>query len=249
MKLIIVAVMLLSVTAFASDKHDTIKNKQTSTQFSQQWGQDALDIPHGLERHSAESLGLLPPLENQLIQQQTLPRTIAWNAQSRQAGKYWFDHISTSYANAGSREHRFQLNETEHGVNAAYKHGRFSAETTIINQQTISAESTAIFLQGAYNIAAYEKFNVALTAQIESLGENQIRHYFGAPEYLFLNTANATSRAKNYTLGIVTTYSISEDWQLLGMLSTTNLDDMLSSSPLIEHNNTQMALISTRYSF
>ncbi|MDO6428186.1 MipA/OmpV family protein [Thalassotalea sp. 1_MG-2023] len=251
MKLILLVTMLLSVTAVANNNvsQDTIKKKQTVTQFSKQWGRDALDIPHGLATHSAESLGLLPPLENQQVHQQIRPRTLAWNAQKRQAGNYWFDHINNSYINAGDIEHNFQLHETKHGVNAAYTHGRFSAETTIINQQSISADSTAIFLQGAYNIASYENLNVALTAQIESLGENQIRHYFGAPEYLFLNTANATSRAKNYTLGIVTTYSISKDWQLLGMLSATNLDDTLSSSPLIKHNNTQMALISTRYSF
>ncbi len=246
--------LLISITAQANSdvvaSNDITINKQSGISFSQQWGLDAINIPQSLVSHNAESLGLLAPEENLFATSRIVTRTGQWKSNDKSSSKYWVGHIQQPTVNDDVNKRPFVSDIREnHGLNAAYVFGRFSAETAIINQQSTIADSTTIYLQGAYNIVAYENLNVTVTAQFESMGENQVRGYFGAPEYDVLTVSSNTKRAKNYTLGLVTTYSITKDWKLMGLLSATNLDKTLEKSPFIDHKNIQMALIGTSYSF
>ena len=207
--------------------------------FSAQWGLDALDIPKYLTNNSAESLGLILP-EQQVLN---------YNNQFSQQNNNWLKSNSKSSIYRLSSVTKSSINTNISGLNLAYSNGRFSAETGVISSSNNLLSSGKVYLQGAYSLYDTHRFNLSLTAKVEALDENNVQSYFGSDVLSNNVSVFEELHATNTTLGIVSTYSINKRWKVLGMLSSTTLDDKIENSPLIEDNNLHMALIGTSYAF
>jgi hypothetical protein len=236
------AIMVLSFKVLASAKIESNEALvlDQSKSFSSQWGIDALDIPKYLSNNSAESLGLI------------LPEQMAINYTNLNIINENNDWLNTSKTNNHYRLSTIKntsIHSNIAGLNVAYTNGRFSAETGVVSNSNNLLSSGKVYVQGAYSLFDNQHLNISLTAKVEALDENNVKSYFG--ESILTNNISIFEEhhATNTTLGIVSTYSINKQWKVLGMISSTTLDDKIESSPLIDDNNLHMALIGTSYAF
>lgn len=246
---------LLSLSVFANDQapisatSSTPLPSETHT-FSQQWGFDAIKIPQSISGHSAESLGLLPPTNLQSTNSQFASREGSWIPMTIGKGRYWLGAIKQAPVEPATtltlKQHTAKSLD---GLNAGFVSERFSAETAFIKSHDESVGSSTFYIQGAYHIFARESLTVSLTAKIETIGDGDILNYFTTSPYNLTNNTFYKEKAKNTTLGIVTSYSISKNWKVLGIISSTNLDNKLEQSPLLKTDNVHVAAIGTSYSF
>lgn len=236
------AIMAISFKIFATAN---IKTNEAlvvdqNHNFSTQWGIDALDIPKYLSNNSAESLGLILPEQVAIHQTNYLLANVNddWLSNIQTNSNYRFSAIknTTNYANKS-------------GLNVAYSNGRFSAETGVVSNSNNLLTSGKVYLQGAYSLYDNQHLNISLTAKVEALDEDNVKSYFGENTLTSNISIFEEHHATNTTLGIISTYSINKQWKVLGIISSTTLDDKIESSPLIEDNNLHMALIGTSYAF
>ncbi|MDG1751031.1 MAG: MipA/OmpV family protein [Thalassotalea sp.] len=236
------AIMVISFKIFATAKIESNEALvvDQSKSFSYQWGIDALDIPKYLSNNSAESLGLILPEQNALSYAniELTNENNDWLSASKTKNNYRLSTVINTSTHSNST-----------GLNVAYSNGRFSAETGVVSNSNNLLSSGKVYLQGAYSIFDNQQLNISLTAKVEALDENNVKSYFG--ESILTNNISIFEEhhATNTTLGIVSTYSINKQWKVLGMISSTTLDDKIESSPLIDDNNLHMALIGTSYAF
>lgn len=241
-KFLCFVIMLIGFNSYAFTEVELTKQftDDKSKKFSNQWGLDALDIPKYLSDNSAESLGLILPEQSNV------------NLHSNT-----YTHVNNDRLTSNNSSSLYRLSSVKStaqstpisSVNFAYSKGRFSAETGVISNSNNLLSSGKVYLQGAYSLYDNHRLNVSLTAKVEALDESNVQSYFGTD--VFSNNVSIFEElhATNTTLGIVSTYSINKRWKVLGMLSSTTLDDKIENSPLVEDNNLHMALIGTSYAF
>lgn len=205
---------------------------------SSQWGADALNFPQPLKEQNPESLGLILPKPNfSSVGSNNDTETHSWlDYNNKQI--YQVSSIQTS-----------SFNRNLSGINASYSYGNFRAETGIISQSNNLMSSSQFYLQGAYSLFDGEHLNVSLTAKIEAVDNNVIDRYHGKENQVLVNSSIFDNNATNATLGILSTYSITKKWKVLGLISSTNLDDKIENSPLLKNDNVHVAMIGTSYSF
>lgn len=136
----------------------------------------------------------------------------------------------------------YNQTDTEKQVNAAYINGRFSAQTGYLIDQN---EAAKFFVQSSYLVFTNYKLNITVTAKIEALDTERVQHYYG----VINPNVHISDTNTNATLGLIGTYELSPKWTIIGALTSTALANDIADSPLIEHNNYNMALIGTTYSF
>lgn len=231
------ALMASCFVAFATsaEQDETAISEKQASNFSHQWGQDALNFSRIVASHSAESLGI----NIQQIPQTTTEHSIS-NEESYllNDGAYRFSSMQTNTAD-----------ENISHLNAGFSSGNFSAETGLISNSQNLLASSHFYLQGAYNIFDGERFNLSLTAKFEAINNDAINLYFGDSYNLNADNSLFEQQATNATISLLSTYSINKKWKILGLISSTSLDKKIESSPLIDSNNIHVALIGTSYSF
>ena len=236
------AILVMSFKIFATAKVESNEALvvDQNKDFTYQWGLDALDIPKYLSNNSAESLGLILP------EQRSINYTDFTLAQDNND---WLSNskVHNNYRLSALNKPSIYTNIT--GLNVAYSNGRFSAETGVVSHSNNLLSSGKFYLQGAYSLFNNQHLNISLTAKVEALDKNNVKSYFGENTLTRNNSIFEEHHATNTTLGIISTYSINKQWKVLGMISSTNLDDKIENSPLIEDNNLHMALIGTSYAF
>ena len=136
----------------------------------------------------------------------------------------------------------YNQTDTEKQVNAAYINGRFSAQTGYLIDQN---EAAKFFVQSSYLVFTNYKLNITVTAKIEALDTERVQHYYG----VINPNVHISDTNTNATLGLIGTYELSPKWTIIGAQTSTALANDIADSPLIEHNNYNMALIGTTYSF
>jgi len=191
--------------------------------LSQQWGMAAIKIPSQnlqIEKDSAE----------------------------------WSAAISSEYklTNDTASEQSFytiQNFQPLNGINAAYNNGRFRAETGLLTNSTDVMDSGKFYLQGSFSIYNKEKFDIAVTAKFEAVDNPFFNAYIGEVEPIIDAQTIFEHQSKNATIGVITTYSINKQWKVLGSITTTTYEQALQNSPLVDINNSHMALFGTSYSF
>ncbi|MEW6990212.1 MipA/OmpV family protein [Colwelliaceae bacterium 6441] len=229
--------LALCFPVFASSENEEQEIREIALEksFSSQWGIDAINIPKHLPSTSAESLGLILPE----------PIALSGSLLSIENENYRFNNgnyqLTSSYGSV--------LDTQNTDLDFTYSNGRFSAQTGITSNSGDILSSGKLYFQGAYSIFNEQNLVISLTAKVEALGEKSVNRYFGENSLTSNNSIFQQHQATNTTLGIVSTYAINKHWKILGMISATNLDNKIESSPLIDNNNLHMALIGTSYSF
>jgi len=239
-RLFIFATLAICFIASAAPKKNNTEtfSNEFEIKISNQWGLDALNIPKSLQNHSAESLGLISaniPLHSDLATNTSHEQH--WVSHSDKDNKYRLITIKNT-----------QLNSEMNSLNLIYNNGRFSAETGVSSYSKNLLFSDEFYVKGAYSLFTNQHLNISFTAKVETLNENSLNQYYGDNRRLN-NISIFEQQATNTTLGIVSTYSITNNWKVLGMISSTTLDNKIEKSPLIEDKNIHMALIGTSYSF
>lgn len=238
-KLLAFAFWAICFSTLASSEDDLKEKVTLDKDFSIQWGLDALNIPKYLHNSSAESLGLILPYQNS-----TLNLNATFNNNN-----YEISNVATSSNYRFSTIQGTYMNSNESGINIIYSYGRFSAETGMLSNSKNILSSGKIYLQGAYSLFDNQNLNISVTAKVEALDENNVNSYYGDKKLTSNNSIFKEHQATNTTLGIISTYSINKQWKVLGIISSTTLDDKIENSPLIDNSNLHMALIGTSYSF
>jgi len=136
----------------------------------------------------------------------------------------------------------YKYYNTEEQVNAVYFNGRFSAQTGYLTENN---EASKFFVQSSYIVFTNYKFNVAVTAKIETLDTELVQYYYGK----IRPNQHISDTNTNATLGLIGTYELNSNWTIIGALTSTALADGIADSPLVEQNKYNMALIGTTYSF
>jgi len=238
--ILLLALLTVNVTALAytdskqlikaDNTHSAQKDDELSTSklnsnvvenFSQQWGMAAIKIP---AHNSQEQL------------------------------KMWSANISSVQpnSNGSTKEQPLNLNKINqplNSINAAYTKGRFHAETGLLTNSSDVLDSGKFYLQGSYAIFTKAKFNLAVTAKFEAVNNPFFNTYLAEIEPIIDAKTIFEHQTKNATIGVISTYSINKKWKILGSITTTAYDQALQKNPLVDINNSHMALIGTSYSF
>lgn len=232
-------VVLCFVFIFQAQASETAApSDSTLPSSSEPWGNDIIDFSQLINTHSAKSLGLTnPAILSDVNNNSIFDEQQSWTS-SPQNNSYHFASTQTD-----------SIITSASTVNAIYSHGNFSAQTGITTYSNNLLESGQFYLQGSYNLYDGERFNLLVTAKVESLNTDAISSYYGQNDMLRNNTLFTDKQVKNTTFGLLTTYSVTKRWKILGFISSTSFDNRIKESPLIQQSNIHSALIGTSYSF
>lgn len=189
--------------------------------FSQQWGMAAIKIP----------------------KQTSLEKLQQWSANISSTLSPPNINIVEQPINSG------KISSPQNSINAAFTKGRFRAETGLFSTSSNVLDSGKFYLQGSYAIFAKEKFNLAVTAKFEAVNNPFFNAYIGEIEPIIDAKTIFEYQSKNATIGVISSYSINKQWKVLGAITTTTYEQALQKNPLVDINNSHMALIGTSYSF
>ncbi|MGB1199574.1 MAG: MipA/OmpV family protein [Thalassotalea sp.] len=244
--------LLILLCLFTSVVHsETAESKPNTaskiTTFSQQLGLAAISIPENISAQHSTKLSNYSALNDD----NTPPE------KSYKRSGHWFYHnektsvwLGRLVANNNKLNGQFASNTVnKQGLNAAVNYGRFSMETALITENNNVEDSGKFYLQGAYTVLEKSSFNIAITAKVETLSEQNVNAYFGYKNKFQQNQSIIDYQARNTTLGVVGTYDVTPKWSVIGAFTSTMLDKDIMQSPLVNENNVNMALIGTSYAF
>ncbi len=240
MKHILVFVMMTTCSTLSVAEHndkESLAPTDRKHDVSDQWGTDALNFPQSLKKQDPESLGLILHIPSLSFEDVNDAEKHSW-LESKNNSVYQVASIQTT-----------RLDRNLSGLNASYSNGNFRAETGLLSRSSNLMSSSQFYLQGAYSLFDGEHLNVSLTAKIETVGGNVIDRYHGKENQALSNSSIFEHNATNATLGLLSTYSITKKWKVLGLISSTNLDDKIENSPLLRNDNVHVAMLGTSYSF
>lgn len=133
-------------------------------------------------------------------------------------------------------------------ISGKFKNELLSVEAGIVQSSEVSNQSKYYF-QGALTLHQYNKFNLALLANIEQ-NNNFHAQYLLNNRYQAPYVKNLTISDEmelNYSYGLVGSYSINPTWQLSGGIIHAQAFNEPNSTTW--YSNKSMALIGTTYSF
>lgn len=133
--------------------------------------------------------------------------------------------------------------------NDLYQFGRFRTEAGYSNSLYINEQNYKAFLHSAYSLINAGRFDLSLTASLESITFAQEVN----TSEQFSNTLTYLSESENKysisaTLGLVGSFDLSNHWSVIGALTTKPLTPK-NNHILLEENQQNMAIIGTTYSF
>ena len=113
---------------------------------------------------------------------------------------------------------------------------------------TVSDHNMA-YLQTSYVIASFRSLDIALSAKIEQLDTSTATYYYPidpkqlATQYVIGPDVTST------TLGIIGNYQLTNNWSIIGALTTTTVGDETRVTTPSADELAHMALIGATYSF
>jgi len=129
-------------------------------------------------------------------------------------------------------------------LNVSYQGERLSVKSGFFTERLEHNQGNKFFLQGSYSLWSFNNFDISVTAKIETLDKDIIQSYY--PVEITASEINELST--NKTLGLIGTFALGSRWKMIGAITTTTIGSEITS-PLIENNTFNMALIGTTYSF
>ncbi|WDE04885.1 MipA/OmpV family protein [Thalassomonas viridans] len=129
-------------------------------------------------------------------------------------------------------------------LNVSYQGERLSVKSGFLTEPLEHNQGNKFFLQGSYSIWSFNRFDISVTAKIETLDKDIIQSYYPVEN----NHIKINELSTNKTLGLIGTFALGSRWKMIGAITTTTIGSEITS-PLIENNTFNMALIGTTYSF
>ncbi|WDE12386.1 MipA/OmpV family protein [Thalassomonas haliotis] len=129
-------------------------------------------------------------------------------------------------------------------LNVSYQGKRLSVQSGFLTERLEHDLGNKFFLQGSYSIWSFNNFDISVTAKIETLDKDIIQSYYPVED----TALEINELSTNKTLGLIGTFDLSSRWKMIGAITTTSIGSQITS-PLIENNTFNMALIGTTYSF
>jgi hypothetical protein len=129
-----------------------------------------------------------------------------------------------------------------------YQFGRFRTETGYSDITNVSDKNFKAFLHSAYSLINRGRFNLSVTASIESIelapGVTNLDGKIQLPVTIYNNEQSTSA-----TLGVIGSFDLSNRWSLIGALTTSHLTNDKHNTLIVEESRQKMALIGTTYSF
>lgn len=238
--------LFLAVSAPLTLAQPTVPHTMESVEhFQPNTGLAALDFKFDENTASAEALGLF-----------TTPTSLQFSTIDKNLViKPWLQ------LSAGSQE---QINldgsvlppvdasiqgDVRQSMNAMFTFGNFQTVAKIQTNNENLLSGNSISITGYYNFYQRESFTLSVKANLNTLNSGDLENYYNQVNYKATNSDIFSNQATNHSFGIVGTLRLTPNWQAIGELSTTSLDNQLEQSPFIKKNSVQMAQIKTSYSF
>lgn len=236
-----VFLLLFSVVGIAQERTLPV-NEETALNLSQEWGVSALNN----SLVTREVLNNNEPIEA-LFTVDTMQH-LQQKIQSRfQTGLYSLqnNYLLSSHFTSGASHQFFTPNLVQHKL---HQFGRFRTETGYSNSDAIHEQNFKAFLHSAYSIVHHGRFELSLTASIESIDAAKHTHYL-EPILQAPTITSKNEQATSATLGVMGSFDLSNRWSLVGAVTTSHLTSEKSHALVIEDTTQKMALIGTTYSF
>ncbi|WP_085298321.1 hypothetical protein [Cognaticolwellia mytili] len=132
-----------------------------------------------------------------------------------------------------------------------YQFGRFHTEmgyNDIANVSDLSDKNFKAFLHSAYSLINHGRFNLSVTASIESIelvpGTTSLDGKVHFPLTIYNNEQSTSA-----TLGVIGSFDLTNHWSLIGVLTTSHLTNNKYNTLVVEESRQKRALIGTTYSF
>lgn len=129
-----------------------------------------------------------------------------------------------------------------------YQFGRFRTETGYSRASNINQHSFKAFLHSAYSVINKGRFDISVTASIESIKSTPSFINIESRLQPAVYTAN-NEQSTSATIGLIGSFDLSNHWSLIGAVTTSHLTSEKNNTLLREEKAQKMALIGTTYSF
>lgn len=132
--------------------------------------------------------------------------------------------------------------------NDLYQFGRFRTETGYSDTNNINEQSFKAFLHSAYSLINRGRFDLSVTASIESIDSMpsimNLERQAQTPSFIGNNEQSTSA-----TVGVIGSFDLSDRWSLIGAVTSSHLTSDNNNTLIIEESTQKMALIGTTYSF
>ncbi len=129
-----------------------------------------------------------------------------------------------------------------------YQFGRFRTETGYSDISNDRDKNFKAFLHSAYSLINRGRFDLSVTASIESIDVapslTNLNGKIQLPAAIYNNEQSTST-----TLGVIGSFDFSDRWSLIGALTTSHLTNDNKHTLSVEESRQKMALIGTTYSF
>lgn len=128
-----------------------------------------------------------------------------------------------------------------------FQYGRFRTETGYNSTNNLNHKRVKSFLHGAYSLVNFGRFNLSVTASIESMEGSQ-----NELQVKPLPTTNAYTSAlptTSTTIGVIGSFDLTNHWSVVGAITTSHVASTKDDFTLLNQSEQKVALIGTTYSF
>ena len=132
--------------------------------------------------------------------------------------------------------------------NDLYQFGRFRTETGYSDTNNTNEQSFKAFLHSAYSLINRGRFDLSVTASIESIDSMpsimNLERQAQTPSFIGNNEQSTSA-----TVGVIGSFDLSDRWSLIGAVTSSHLTSDNSNTLTLDESTQKMALIGTTYSF
>lgn len=251
MKYLLICLILLITPTVTASQVVNIDNIGVIHEIksAKQWGIDAINIPNIVSPINTNVFGLNTQNKEFLKKHLLFKHELEAKTSTRTAPTFWLTnstHFLTPDLTIYKREQ--QLNSTNQ-LSVGFSNARFSAETTIIHSSSPQDDSASYQIQGAYKLYKQNNLTVAIAARLTLDESSDFHQTYQFLQFPIITNLDDNQQVFKATLGLVTTLHLTDNWQLVGTLSSQNIEDKVTDYFLAKDAHTNNATISTRYSF
>lgn len=126
-----------------------------------------------------------------------------------------------------------------------FQYGRFRTETGYNTASHLDNKSIKGFLHSAYSLINHGRFDLSVTASLESIDTSKNN----AKSFQLIYPYNSELSSTSTTIGVIGSFDLSNRWSVVGALTSSHISNTKHNTVFIEGTEQKAALIGTTYSF
>jgi outer membrane protein len=158
----------------------------------------------------------------------------------------WDDSDDRLLAGMGERD-----DSIEAGLNMAWRSERAEIEVGVLTDVSDESDGNSAFIDLRYAFVKSPRWQLLGKVGFEYLDDDVTEYYWGVPPSQAVpgRSAYSPDEAWNTSVGLLATYSLSDNWKLMGGAVYTLLGDEIEDSPIVKEDDSVTTVIGVAFKF